>query len=84
MAGGWNPSIHLSCHTNSKPEWNNEISAFISRENSVPGMKVVGSANGHFTTSACFKSALEVVTELLNSKGMKIKSKSLPKASDAE
>ena len=84
VAGGWNPTIHLSCHTNSKPEWNSEIAAFTSKENSVPGMKVVGSANGHFTTSACFKSVLEVVNELLNSKGIKRKSKSLPKASDAD
>ncbi len=60
-----------------------EIAAYVDSRSDA-GMKVVGSANGHFTTSACFKSALEVVTELLNSKGMKIKSKSLPKASDAE
>ena len=82
VAGGWNPSIHLSCHTNAKPEWKNNIAAFIPKTDSVSGMTVVGSAIGHFTTSACFQSVGEAVSELLKSRGMKITNKSYPVASD--
>ena len=84
MSGGWNPSIHLSCHTNAKPEWRNEIAAFTPKGQSVSGLLVVGSANGHFTTSDCFKSVCKAVNELLKSKGRKIKRKSYPIASDLE
>ena len=84
MSGGWNPSIHLSCHTNAKPEWRNEIAAFTPKGQSVSGLLVVGSANGHFTTSDCFKSVCEAVNELLKSKGRKIKRQSYPIASDLE
>ena len=31
VSGGWNPNIHISCHTGVKPEWNNKILALDSR-----------------------------------------------------
>ena len=84
VSGGWNPSIHLSCHTNAKPEWSNDIAAFTPKGQSISGLIVVGSANGHFTTSDCLQSACEAVNELLKSKGKKVRRKSYPLASDLE
>ena len=28
-SGGWSPVIHLSCHTGSRPVWNDEIVGFL-------------------------------------------------------
>ena len=48
VAGGWNPNVGLSCHHGSRPEWNDDIAAFVP---GVPpkGMAIVGAASGAFT-----------------------------------
>ena len=28
VSGGWNPSVHLTCHMNGRPEWREDIAAF--------------------------------------------------------
>ena len=48
MAGGWNPTVHLSCHLGAKPLWNPELAAFVPGT-SPPGMRVAGAAAGHLT-----------------------------------
>ncbi|MBT4566742.1 MAG: FAD-dependent oxidoreductase, partial [Marinovum sp.] len=29
VSGGWNPNVHLTCHQRGKPQWRNEINAFV-------------------------------------------------------
>lgn len=48
MGGGWDPAVHLTCHLGGKPQWSDEIGAF------VPGrlpaeIAVAGAAGGRFT-----------------------------------
>ena len=45
VSGGWNPAVHLTCHLNGKPVWNEALAAFV--PGAVPeGMHVAGAANG--------------------------------------
>ncbi|HEX3122537.1 MAG TPA: 2Fe-2S iron-sulfur cluster-binding protein [Rhodanobacteraceae bacterium] len=45
VAGGWTPLIHLYCHARGKPRWDERIAALVPGD-SVPGLQVVGAANG--------------------------------------
>ena len=29
VSGGWNPAVHLTCHLNGKPVWNEMLAAFV-------------------------------------------------------
>ncbi|CAN0053314.1 unnamed protein product, partial [Chrysoparadoxa australica] len=59
VSGGWNPSVHLTCHLNGRPVWNDPIAAFVPRDGAVPGMSVAGSARGTFSTHACLREGAE-------------------------
>jgi sarcosine oxidase subunit alpha len=47
MSNGWNPTLHLTCHQNGRPVWNEAIQAFV--PGTVPaGLSVAGAAAGRF------------------------------------
>ena len=50
MSGGWNPTIHLTCHMNGRPRWSEDLAAFVPMEGAVPGLVAVGAANGSMST----------------------------------
>ena len=54
VSGGWNPNIHISCHTGVKPEWNNKILAFTPGKKYFNTFRGCGSANGKFTLTSVF------------------------------
>ncbi|MEO1140387.1 MAG: sarcosine oxidase subunit alpha family protein [Pseudomonadota bacterium] len=58
MSGGWNPSVHLSCHMGGQPVWNPELAAFLPAEGAIPGMVYAGAVNGAFSTRACLESGV--------------------------
>jgi sarcosine oxidase subunit alpha len=45
MSGGWNPTLHLTCHMNGRPLWRDDIAAFVPRDGAVPGLQAAG--GGH-------------------------------------
>jgi sarcosine oxidase subunit alpha len=52
VSGGWNPNVHLSCHHNGRPVWNEALAAFV--PGALPaGMIVAGAANGAMTLARC-------------------------------
>jgi len=51
VSGGWSPNIHLTCHTDGKPVWNDELQAFVPGGKLPAGMRVAGAANGAFSLS---------------------------------
>ncbi|MDZ4134800.1 MAG: sarcosine oxidase subunit alpha, partial [Paracoccaceae bacterium] len=53
VSGGWNPTLHLTCHMNTRPVWNEAIAAFTPAPAAVPGLHPAGAANGAFSTAAC-------------------------------
>ncbi len=81
VSGGWNPTLHLSCHMNVQPYWNENLLSFLPTENAIPGMVYAGSANGHMSTRACLQSGVNVANKIL--KYFK-KSSSSIKVPDAE
>ncbi|MCK0102959.1 sarcosine oxidase subunit alpha family protein [Pseudohalocynthiibacter sp. F2068] len=83
MSGGWNPTLHLTCHMNGRPIWNDSIAAFVPTPNMVPGLDVAGAAAGVFSTKGALKSGLFRAKKALDALGIKTPSIPLPKAEDA-
>jgi sarcosine oxidase subunit alpha len=57
-SGGWNPNLHLTCHTNARPVWNERLAAFVPGEPPA-GMRVVGAAQGNMSLAACLREGAE-------------------------
>lgn len=53
LSGGWNPTLHLTCHMNGRPVWNDDIASFVPSAGAVPGLTAAGAAMGRFSTQAC-------------------------------
>jgi methylglutamate dehydrogenase subunit C len=83
VSGGWNPSVHLTCHMNGRPVWREDIAAFVPAENAIPGMIVAGAANGDLTTHGALKTGADAAKTILKDMGKKAPRVRLPKADDA-
>ncbi|MEO1719434.1 MAG: sarcosine oxidase subunit alpha family protein, partial [Pseudomonadota bacterium] len=55
VSGGWNPNVALTCHKRGRPEWRDEIAAFVPSGHSSDLMPV-GAAAGDFGLGACLSS----------------------------
>ena len=53
VSGGWNPSVHMTCHMNGRPEWSEEIASFVPANGAIPGMIAAGACNGVMSTAGC-------------------------------
>ncbi len=82
MTGGWNPSVHLTCHMNSRPIWKREIEAFVPTPGAVPGMVTAGACNGSFSTTACLREGIEAAKGVLGDLGYKATKTVPPQAED--
>ncbi|MEO9780156.1 MAG: sarcosine oxidase subunit alpha family protein [Sedimentitalea sp.] len=65
MSGGWNPTLHLTCHTNSRPVWRDDIQAFVPVSGAVPGLRAAGACNGTFSTAACLRAGADAAKAAL-------------------
>jgi heterotetrameric sarcosine oxidase alpha subunit len=81
MSGGWNPNIGLAGHHGARPNWREEIAAFVPAA-APKGMTVVGAANGAMTLAACIKEGGLAARSLVESLGLKAASYTLPTAHD--
>ncbi|WP_170371472.1 sarcosine oxidase subunit alpha family protein [Ruegeria arenilitoris] len=82
MTGGWNPSVHLTCHMNGRPTWRRDIAAFVPTPGAVPGMRPAGACNGAFSTAACLSEGISAATEALGDLGLKVPKLEPPQAED--
>lgn len=82
MSGGWNPTVHLTCHMNGRPTWRDDILSFVPTPGSVPGMTTAGACNGAFSTAACLREGAEVAKQALADLGLKVKGFDVPAAED--
>jgi heterotetrameric sarcosine oxidase alpha subunit len=80
VSGGWNPALHLACHHNGRPIWDDAIAAFVPRDRMVPGLIPAGAANGVFTTHGCLAAGLAAAKTALGDLGLKPKSMDLARA----
>jgi len=84
LSGGWNPSVHLSCHMNGRPVWREDIAGFVPRPGAVPGMVAAGACNGAFSTLACLCEGAEAARGALADLGIRAPKADLPVAEEAE
>lgn len=83
MSGGWNPSLHLTCHLGGRPTWEPDIHAFVPTPGAVPGMHVAGACNGTFSTHGCLAAGVAAAGDALEALGRKPEPMDLPQADDA-
>ncbi len=84
MSGGWNPSVHLTCHMGARPIWSPDLLAFVPSQDAVPGMTVAGAAAGRFSTSACLAHGIDIARAALSDIGVNPKDTPCPKAEDGQ
>ncbi|APE44100.1 sarcosine oxidase subunit alpha [Sulfitobacter alexandrii] len=82
VSGGWNPTVHLTCHLNGRPTWNAEIQAFVPTPGAVPGMTVAGACNGVFSTAGCLSAGVAAARDALDALGRTAGAVDLPRADD--
>lgn len=83
MSGGWNPTVHLTCHMNGRPTWAEDLQAFVPTDGSIPNMTVVGACNGVFSTHGCLAAGLDAGNAALSALGKKAVNVDMPQAEDA-
>ena len=83
MSGGWNPSVHLTCHLNARPLWRRDLLAFVPAAGAVPGMRAVGACNGSFSTQAALTEGAAAADAVLDELGMGGARSDVPVAEDA-
>ena len=81
ISGGWNPTVHLTCHMNGRPKWDEEIASFVPTAGSIPGMETAGACNGTFSTAGCLAEAASVAASIASGLGLETEVK-VPKADD--
>jgi len=82
VSGGWNPALHLACHMNGRPDWREDIAAFVPRPGMVPGLFAAGAANGVFTTAGALEEGVRAAGQALELAGFRAARTKLPKAED--
>jgi methylglutamate dehydrogenase subunit C len=81
VSGGWNPALSLTCHLGGKPQWRDDIAAFV--PNTVPaGMSVAGAANGAMSLADCLKTGAEAGRRAAAECGFAAKPATLPRGED--
>ena len=83
MSGGWNPTVHLTCHMNGRPKWREDIASFVPTDGSIPSMITAGACNGDFSTYACLRAGLDAAKKVLSALGKTAADVALPEAEDA-
>lgn len=83
LSGGWNPTLHLTCHLNGRPVWDDRIAAFVPRPDAVPGLTAVGAAAGIMSTHGALSAGLVAARTALADLGLTAPDLPLPQAEDA-
>jgi sarcosine oxidase subunit alpha len=82
VSGGWNPSVHLTCHRNGRPVWRDDLAAFVPAEGAVPNLFACGAANGVFSTAGCLADGVRAARRALEVLGVDAQDPPLPRAED--
>ncbi|MCF2905585.1 sarcosine oxidase subunit alpha family protein [Octadecabacter sp. CECT 8868] len=79
VSGGWNPNVHMTCHQQGRPAWNDALAAFV--PDALPvGMTVAGAAKGDLSTAGAL---LGGATAARTALGLKGRIPKMPQAEDA-
>lgn len=83
MSGGWNPTLHLTCHMNGRPKWSADLAAFVPSDGAVPGLVAAGAANGSFSTHGALTTGHAAAVQAMADLGLTAPDLALPTAEDA-
>lgn len=83
VSGGWNPTVHLTCHMNGRPTWRDDIQSFGPVDGMVPGMSTAGACNGTFSTLGALNEGAAKAKEAVEALGFMTNAVDLPSADDA-
>lgn len=83
VSGGWNPNVNITSHHRSRPEWRDDIAAFVPGAGGPPGLTAAGAAAGQFSTHAALLGGLEQAEAALADLGLAAPARDLPVAEDA-
>ncbi len=81
MSGGWNPSVHLTCHLGGRPRWDEAIHAFVPGD-VPPGMATAGAAAGRLSTHAALADGAREGAEAARALGFATNGIAVPPAED--
>ncbi|MFT5648875.1 MAG: heterotetrameric sarcosine oxidase alpha subunit [Yoonia sp.] len=82
VTGGWNPTVHLTCHMNGRPIWDEKIASFVPSAGAVPNLVTAGACHGVFDTLGCLADATQIAEAVVKNLGLKAKPVALPDADD--
>ncbi|RDD60308.1 sarcosine oxidase subunit alpha family protein [Ferruginivarius sediminum] len=82
VSGGWNPNVHLTCHQRGRPEWREDIAAFVPGKDLPVGLTVAGAANGSLSLAAALLDGETRAREAVESLGFKPAKHTPAKAED--
>ena len=80
VSGGWNPTLHLTCHMNGRPVWRDDIASFVPTSGMVPGLEAAGAAAGAMTTAAALAEGAARAAEALQALELKAVKADVPQA----
>ncbi len=69
-SGGWSPVIHLSCHTGSRPIWDENILGFLPGE-TIQQQLTAGGVNGCYGLKDCLQQGYDAACDALEKLGCK-------------
>jgi sarcosine oxidase subunit alpha len=81
VAGGWNPTLHLSSHHGGRPRWEAALHAFVPGQ-APPGLSVAGAAAGRMTLAACLADGAAAGLQAARDAGHEGQPLALPRADD--
>jgi methylglutamate dehydrogenase subunit C len=70
MSNGWNPTVHLTCHLGHKPQWREDIQAFVPAT-LPPGMAAGGAAAGTYALAGCLADGARLGAQAVEGAGLK-------------
>ncbi|MBO9400648.1 sarcosine oxidase subunit alpha family protein [Shimia sp. R9_3] len=83
VSGGWNPTLHLTCHMNGRPEWSRQIESFVPVPGAIPGLRTAGACQGTFSTHGALTEGAAAARDVLAELGLDASEVATPEAEDA-
>ncbi len=82
VSGGWNPNINITSHHRSRPEWHDDIAAFVPGTGGIANLSVAGAAAGVLSTHGALAAGQAQALAALDGLGIAGKAGDRPQAED--
>jgi len=70
-SGGWSPTLHLSCHTGSRPIWSDQVIGFVPGETPQKQL-IAGSITGCFDLAGCLTQGTAAGEQAVSNLGLEL------------